>query len=125
MGSRSIAKVNLADGGGAESTAQLINGATATNGDPSAATDGVAARDAEWLMLVASSAGGTCTLKLWEYDQSSATWAQNTDLGSWSFTSGQEKRARVQIAGADRVYVEIDAVAGATIDVWAVGLYGV
>jgi len=124
MDKRSVIGINLADGGHATTTA-LLDGVDAVNGEPSAATDGVDTRGAGWVMLSANSAAGTSTLKLWEYDPSSALWIQNTDLGSWAFASGQKRRARVRIAGASRVYVELDAVSGATVTCHAVGLFGV
>jgi len=124
MDMRSVIRVNLKDGK-EDGTTALLAGITAVNGDPSAVTDGVDTRGAGWVMLSANSASGTSTLKLWEYDPASAAWIQNTDLGSWAFASGQKRRARVRIAGASRVYVELDAVSGATVTCHAVGLFGV
>ena len=124
MDKRSVIRVNLKDGE-EDGTTALLAGITVVNGEPSAATDGVDTRGAGWLMLTSASASGTSTLKLWEYDPASAAWIQNTDLGSWAFASGQKRRARVRIAGASRVYVELDAVSGATVTCHAVGLFGV
>lgn len=120
----STRKINLADGE-TTSTSKLINGATATNSAPSGASAGVDARDAQWTQIVAESASGTCSLKLWEYHADAADWFQNEVFGTQTFTSGQKRAFRVQTGGADRVYVEISAISGATVDVWASGLFGV
>lgn len=65
---------------------QLLDDATATNGAPSAATDGVALpqRWGDAIALVRSTAGSgtmTCTLKLWVYWDGSADGS--TDAIGW------------------------------------------
>lgn len=116
---------------------QLLNGATATNGAPSAATDGVALppRWGDAVFLVRSTAGSgtmTVTIRLWVYYEGSA----NADATGWyplgpSSTAGQRGLVNLETAidesSADaiahcerilalnafaRLYAEITAIGG-------------
>jgi len=121
---------------------RLIKGLVATNGPPNVvsptipdtAKAGVNTKGRKWLHLIAKlRVAGSATWRLWVFTEMSQEWCIDTEFG----TAGTVTLALAdidnpqwnvrEIAGVERIYVEVDGFAGgAEIDVWAgtVGGFG-
>jgi len=100
---------------------RAIRGATGANGAPSGAKAGFATQNRKWLHIVLSLTGGTSVdWTLWTWDKNDQKWTPDSEVGTVTTdTADSPARSVVELAGVDRVYVELDTfVAAPSVDVW-------
>ena len=98
-----------------------VNAATAANGAPTAAGDGVACHGWRWVLVTLQSAVGTSAeFAIWTYDDNSGKWVRDDQLGTAgtitvvTATEGGLQRHWFEVTGCAEIYVELEAVNGAS-----------
>ena len=90
----------------------------ATNGDPSAATDGVEVTGARAVMVTYEAGVNAVSVLLWTYDAYSEEWVADEVYATESLATGTHRRW-LELYGADRVYVELVSTGAAgTLSAW-------
>lgn len=97
------------------SAQKVLNAVSATNGDPSAASDGVAvpARGRHEHVIFHAEKTNTLTVHIWGYSASTASWA---DAQTVTFSASTNEAEALQgLAIYDRLYAEVTAIGGGSV----------